>query len=462
MENNQAGNARESNAGSIFSWNSLLFAFIVGIIPNLFFLLVSPFYLAERLISPWLYIIAAFAMMFLPRIFGWIAFFLAAAIDLGLIIMIAFHLPINVALDSIRYMVSIDISASILYISISACVLVTTILAARLTFRYKNEFKASSPLPVVMFAAALMAYDWKYTLPYFAPLDSDFESARIKTNLSASKIASEQKNLLIVMVEGLGAFKNQKDRALFEDALKSGLPENRFKLESGRTVYKGSTTGAASRELCNQWGDYLTYLGTGPHNCLPRKLADAGFETISYHGFGQSMFKRNLWYPEIGFSEINFATDILNKHKNLVPSVCGSVFNGLCDLEVGDVVHQRLLEKSDKPKFIYWLTLNTHIPFVAKEKSEIGCGTKSAAIDNKTVCELTDMWLDVFKKVSKIASDPNLPNTDILIVGDHHTPLWERAAKDKFILNNVDYYLLRDQSVINVSEVRHAQPLSTH
>ena len=96
------------------------------------------------------------------------------------------------------------------------------------------------------------------------------------------------------------------------------------------------------------------------------------------------------------------------------------------------------------PKFIYWLTLNTHIPYVKAENGSLRCNLSNAVIRNDTVCELTELWLGVMEKVNEIAADPNLPPTDILVVGDHHTPLWERAAKDQFILNKVDWYLLRD------------------
>ena len=59
------------------------------------------------------------------------------------------------------------------------------------------------------------------------------------------------------------------------------------------------------------------------------------------------------------------------------------------------------------------------------------------------VCELTELWGEIFDKVAAIAADPSLPATDILVVGDHHTPLWERSAKKRFTLGKVDWYLLR-------------------
>lgn len=104
----------------------------------------------------------------------------------------------------------------------------------------------------------------------------------------------------------------------------------------------------------------------------------------------------------------------------------------------------RLKTDIERPKLVYWLTLNSHIPYVATKDGPLDCEAPgTAAIDNRTVCELTELWAAVFDKVAKIAADPSLPATDILVVGDHHTPLWERAAKKRFTPGKVDWYLLR-------------------
>lgn len=448
----------------MFSRDSLLFLIIVGLLPNIMFLLASPFYLAERATSPLLYLLAAIAALFLPRWLAWCAFLLAATIDLGLVVMFAFNLPINVAIDSLRYAASVDIAASLFYVTIISLVAAATILTAMLTFRYKVRLRAASPIPVTMMALALVAYDLNFTFPYFASNQPFFDSARNQTGLSAEAIARKNNNLLVVMVEGLGAFADPKDRSLFERALTRNLPEGRFKLETGITAYDGSTTGATSRELCGKWGDYLDYFGDGPHDCLPRQLAERGFETIAYHGFAWSMFDRDRWYPKIGFNELNFLDNLVAAHGAQLPGRCGSVFTGLCDPELGDIVHQRIVEDSANPKFVYWLTLNTHIPHQADPGRKLSCTENSAKISNRTVCELSELWLQVFEKINEIAADPQLPPTDILVVGDHHTPLWQRAAKNKFILDQVDWYLLRDsrhraRSVVSVSgEVSPSRP----
>lgn len=262
-------------------------------------------------------------------------------------------------------------------------------------------------------------------------------------------IATRGNNLLIVMVEGLGAFANPRERRILSDKLERVARDGRYTLETGVSSYFGSTTGAASRELCGQWGDYLDYLHGSTFDCLPRQMASRGFDSIAFHGFSHTMFARDIWYPKIGFTELNFFEDMVQRNGPDVPSRCGSVFEGLCDAEVGNLVLARLKTAAERLKLVYWLTLNSHIPYVAAKYGTLGCQTRdAAAIDNRTVCELTELWAEVFDKVAKIAADPSLPATDILVVGDHHTPLWERAAKKRFTLGKVDWYLLRSSQTL--------------
>jgi len=323
----------------------------------------------------------------------------------------------------------------------------TTLASYFMVRRNRMRFRTASPIPAVLLAMVLSYHDWTNTFPYFIQPAGDFDSARIQSQLTDETILAARKNLLIVMVEGLGAFSDQEHRALFKTELTRNLPNNRFTFRDGNSFYKGSTTGAAARELCGHWGDYLDYLEEtqiDPSKCLPNILAKQGYKTSAYHAFGTDMFNRGRWYPKIGFQTLNFQTRLLEKTGAKLPGRCGSVFKGLCDIEVADIVKADLTDGEDQPQFTYWLTLNSHIPYVKDPAQPLACGREQAPISNATVCELTELWLGIMRKVNEIAADPDLPPTDILVVGDHHTPLWERAAKNHFILNKVDWYLLQD------------------
>ena len=413
------------------------------VVPNMFFLAVMPLYIAERLISPLFYLVAGFLAFFLPPAAAYLVFGAAALADLGLILLIAFHLPLATALDSLRYLSTIDVGSSILYVAIIGIVLATTALTAWLFNRYRVSFRGASPLPTALAAFAIVATDFFINVPYFVRNEPTFESAIAQTAMHPDAIASRGNNLMIVMVEGLGAFADPRERQILSDKLARIAHGGRYTLETGVTSYVGSTTGAASRELCGKWGDYLDYLKGGAVDCLPRQMASRGFDTVAFHGFSHTMFARDIWYPKIGFTELNFFEDMVSRNSRDVPSRCGSVFEGLCDAEVGDLVGARLKAEAERPKLVYWLTLNSHIPYVAAPHGSLECQAPGAAIGNSTVCELTELWGEIFDKVAEIAGDPLLPATDILVVGDHHTPLWERSAKKRFTLGKVDWYLLR-------------------
>lgn len=438
----QASATRPTSA--MLSRNSLEFAFTTVVIPNFLFLVTAPFYIASRLISPFLFLAAGIAGLFLPAPLTYLIFLAAAVADITLVVMIAFHLPLDVAADSLKYMATINPASSLLYVSIALIVTATTVLAAHRVCRNRDRLRQASLVPALVMAGALSTADLVWTQPYFRKADIMFDSARAQAGLSADAVIEDRSNLLIVVVEGLGAFADPQEHDLFKSILTDNLPQDRYEVEEGQTYYSGSTTGAAARELCGRWGDYIDYLtGMPGGGCLPNRLAAAGYETIAFHGFTTDMFRRDLWYPAIGFQKLEFMEQLQAARPAAFARHCGSVFAGLCDADVGRAVQQTLVADPERPKFIYWLTLNSHIPFVQAEEDRLGCRTQAPKIRNKTVCELSNLWSIVFEQVNAIATDPNLPPTDILIVGDHHTPLWERAAKDRFVLGKVDWFLLR-------------------
>lgn len=438
----------------LFDRAAIRLMLIAGLVPNGIFLVAMPFFIAQRLIAPLLYLLATAAALFLPPFCAYLLFLLVAAIDLGLIISIAFHLPLHTALDSVRFLSTIDVTASTFYVTTVTLTFTMPLLAALLLNRHREEIRFASPIPVALLAFALVGAELHFNLPYAAKAEPEFDSAMTQNGLAADAIAARGNNLLVVLVEGLGAIANANEKALLSAELERAAASGNYTLTHGTTRYSGSTTAAESRELCGRWGDHLDYIHeNGPFDCLPRQLAEHGYATTAYHGYTSAMFARNIWYPKIGFEDLHFADELARDVPMLVPNRCGSVFEGLCDTEVAHAVRARLLAADKRPKLVYWLTLNSHVPFVAKPDGQLRCGTEEAAIANRTTCELTELWGDVFKSVASIATDPELPPTDILVVGDHHTPLWERDAKKRFILGSVDWYFLRSSGRLHEQQL---------
>lgn len=428
---------------SLSSTSAWRLALIISVVPNLAMLLVLPFYVAVRPLSPLLYVFAGLLAMRARPAFAYLLLPLVALIDLGLVAMAVFHLPLGAAIQSIRYMASLDLTSSAFYLLVFGLFVANGIAIAFLVNRKRQVLQGANVLPAVLVAISVAVLEHQINRPFLKQPAQSFESALSINGVDPSALANEGRNVLFVMVEGLGSFANPAHAAILTRRLQPALDTGRYRLSSGISNFEGSTTGAESRELCGQWGDHTDYLDQGSYNCFPAAMADQGYRTISYHGFSQSMFEREKWYPRIGFQESEFF-ESLSTADDRFRQRCGSVFTGLCDNDIAHAIRDRLTEESAKKTFLYWLTLNSHIPYVPKHNGHLKCGSDTAEITNTQVCELTELWADVFDNVATIANDPSLPPTDIFIVGDHPTPLWDRAAARHFTPHKVQWHLLRD------------------
>ena len=451
-----SGSAVTAASGSTTARASLLFALTFVVIPNLAFLAASIFFVPERIIVAPFYLAVGLLAPFVPV--GITAVLLAgvAAFDWVVLICRIFFLSPSLALSSLRFMFELDLSASWLYIAFAFMTLATVVAMVWMTARYRHVFRQARLVPAALALAALIGIDgavnhtWTMFFPTAAKIPP-FDSAFRLSGISSGPAASGQRNLLLVLVEGFGAFADPAHRALFDAKLLAPEIQSRFVLASGTSPYVGSTTGAESRELCGRWGDYRDYLQGGPFDCLPSRLQAKGVETIAVHAFSGSMFHRLIWYPKIGFDRV-IAEEVLKaEYADALPARCGLTFRGFCDSEVGRIVHRLASEPSGHNRLIYWLTLNTHVPFKPADDALRSDCAEGGEFGDAAVCQLAGMWLEIFDAVSAIASDPDLPPTDILIVGDHNTPMFQRSGRNLFIRDHVGWWALksRDHSVLS-------------
>lgn len=423
--------------------DAMLMAAVAVLVPNLLFLLVSPWFLIRRLISPIIYLVAVFVAIFVPWPFAAVLFAVAAAADAFFIFSYIFDMPVGTTLEALRYAGDIDIAASLLYVAVAGYFIAIPVLLTCLVRRHRQSLRAASPIFATLLAFGISFAD--YELNGYKPLEQpSFESAMTQNGLDAPAIVARDRNLLLVIVEGMGAFANPAERAMLSDRLRSAA-DGRFRLASGTSSYFGSTTGAESRELCGKWATFVHYMQVAEQDCLPEQLAAAGFRTVSYHAASSDMFSRRAWYPRIGIREMNFLEDIQRDRPQAIRAHCGTVFLGLCDADIGDIVKQDMVEAGSRRGLYYWLTLNSHLPYQPMPENRFGCETDRALIKSAIPCQLTEIWAGVFDKVAEIAGDPDVPPLDILIVGDHNTPMWSRDAYGHFVPNKVDWYFLEDQ-----------------
>lgn len=89
----------------------------------------------------------------------------------------------------------------------------------------------------------------------------------------------------------------------------------KYTVTQGHTVYYSSTTAEEMRELCDTRAFYAESAPSYGYSCLPQLLHQRGYTSIAVHPFSGGMFKRNAWYPLVGFDKKLFEEDVAVSNK---------------------------------------------------------------------------------------------------------------------------------------------------
>ena len=359
-----------------------------------------------------------------------------------------FNLPIFSVLASLRFVMELQPAQSLEYIVGGVAVFLVG-LGAWLLMRRDSGFDnwrlvligVGATLALAFFDLAV-GYGSRGQYKQAPAADAPFESAMTATGAEQNAIANGR-NLAVIMVESMGvpAGNPEMERLLF-----SGLdtPEiaDQFTVSRGTSLYYISTTAAEMRELCGRWGDYYELLDTGGDpSCLPNRMRQAGYASHALHSFHGEFFDREVWYPTIGFDTSRFSHDLLSEGAEF----CGGVFAGACDRDIPALLAEQL-KSSEQPQFVYWLTVNSHLPVPTQSNLNVDdCATFSAdlARDYPMICRQFYIWDQIEKALVKEVSKPGFPPTDFLIVGDHMPPYYDRRYRREFDPDRVPYIYLQ-------------------
>jgi hypothetical protein len=247
-----------------------------------------------------------------------------------------------------------------------------------------------------------------------------------------------RRNLVIVLVEALGVPTSPAASRLFRADWNRPEWRNRYAVSTGTVPYFGSTTNAEMRELCGAPG--LTAVDLAKADCLPQRFARAGYETTAIHAFSRYMFDRVTWWPEIGFQHSLFRRELMADGARM----CGGVFPGVCDDDIPSRIGARL-KAAHRPQLVYWVTVNSHLPVVQDASlgtQDCAYGGAGLAVESTLLCPLFLVHHRLSDAITRMALDPGLPPTDILIIGDHMPPFFERDARMRFEGHVVPWILL--------------------
>lgn len=254
--------------------------------------------------------------------------------------------------------------------------------------------------------------------------------------------------ILVVVVESWGqpistSLQDILTKPFFSEAIRS-----RYLVRQGEVPFAGSTVSGEVRELCGQVITSPSQVdAVSTQSCLPNLMKSLGYETTALHGFSRYMFGRHAWYPILGFDRMLFADDLQAAGYS---SRCGHVFRGICDSDIAAYVQQLLKRKSvaehgitERPQFVYWLTLNTHLP-VARDttiEQKIDCSTTVAPIDredHEEPCRLSRLLLGTLGLVADIA-EKTKEDLQVIVVGDHAPPFVFKKDRDLYKSGVVPY-----------------------
>ena len=356
-----------------------------------------------------------------------------------------FNLELGSLLHSIRFLFELSPGNSIEYITGALILALTAGLGLTLA-RKPMDFRGTSAKIGAGAAIALVAcsdyavsYDLRGHYMRSAPSDARFESGGVNSGWASA--ADGQRHQVLVMVESLGLPSKDPElrRRLFA-AFLSPHVRRRYTVTTGTSLFYNSTTAGEIRELCGRWGDYYGLVDTRDDTCLPARLRQRGYDTIAWHSFDGDMFDRQLWYPNIGFARRVFADELVAQGTG----VCGGVFPGACDRNVPQLIGQALA-RAQKPTFLYWLTVNAHLPVPPGENlGDENCARLSPRLAREMpmVCRQLAIWQSVDQALAKMVMAEDFPATDILIVGDHMPPYFDRTMRTQFDSRHVPWIRL--------------------
>jgi len=304
-----------------------------------------------------------------------------------------------------------------------------------------NLILARSPL------ISLVRNDHARYSMYLASLRSDNSrmdsaSSRAMAFLKSADPAKAP-DLVLIVVESWGLpLDAQLARALnapYDDP----SVELRYDVSHGSVPFDGSTVPGEARELCNSRIGF-NILRASPEilqGCLPALLHARDYQDVAIHGYLGSMFGRESWYSGIGFDQRWFGP-ALKKQKL---SECDGPFPGTCDAAIAGWIGNSVLSTDTKrPRFIYWVTLNSHLPVpLQPDLAEDGvCSTLPSLRNSAPLCSWFRLVRNVHQSVHQLSLTRSARPTVFVVVGDHAPPFADPELRQLFSATDVPYVLL--------------------
>lgn len=323
--------------------------------------------------------------------------------------------------------------------------LATTVVAGAVALRGDARFSGTRATCVAAAGVLFMAgadYVVSHSATAFygrlPSTDAIFSSGVRRSGFASASPA--RRHLLLVMVESLGLPRDPAMMAALIRPFRSAAITRRYRMTMGDTPYYGSTTNGEMRALCGRWTGFEALAHTKDAGCLPAQLARHGYQTTAFHSFDRAMFDREHVYPHLGFQVSHFSDSLIAAGAE----PCPGIFPGACDRDVPALIARQLLQ-ARQPQFIYWLTVNSHLPVLRDARlhtdacpADVPAGVEQFAM----ICRQFVLWREVLAALAVQLARPDMPPVDVLIVGDHMPPYFDLAQRSQFDPQHVPWIML--------------------
>jgi phosphoglycerol transferase MdoB-like AlkP superfamily enzyme len=157
------------------------------------------------------------------------------------------------------------------------------------------------------------------------------------------------------------------------------------------------------------------------------------------------MYSRINWYRQAQFNETWFREQL---EKQGLP-LCGGAFTGICDEPISNWIGNRLSQNRKVPQFIYWVTLNSHLPVpIPNDLSGApSCSMVKGLLESPEICSWYQLIYNVHRSISQLALREKSGSTIFVIVGDHVPPFSSTQLRGQFSDEVVPYVVLLPKKV---------------
>ncbi|HEX8061621.1 MAG TPA: sulfatase-like hydrolase/transferase [Allosphingosinicella sp.] len=369
-----------------------------------------------------------------------------------------FNLTVLSLVFTFQFASELSPSASVEYVACGAAVVGTLLLAwwrlrKPTTLVQPTRFVAAMALTLIAASTDVaMAQGARGSYKRTPQAGAFFTSAVQESGLE--RIATGERHVVVIMVEAMGLPSDRALRRRLFDLWARPSVRARYSVTEGDSLFYGSTTNGEMRELCGRWAEYAEVMERRDPSCLPARLRARGYRTQATHTFNGTFFERNVWYPNIGFESMRFAPEVIRAGAER----CPGVFVGACDRDVPKQL-AAILKSARQPQFLYWLTVNSHLPLVessALHTDECASFDAGLAAEFPMICRLMKLYDETGRSLAGEITADGFPDTDILIVGDHIPPFFDRYHREQFEPDSVPWILLRPRHAAGGADAKTA------